>query len=128
VPFQQMLIVATNLEPDRVMDPAFLRRMGYRVHLETPSAARYREIFEKYAARWRVQVPAGLVDHLLARYRVERREARGCEPRDLINRVQDICQLRRQPLELNVELLDLAWTSYFGTKRCANLSPMIARL
>jgi hypothetical protein len=117
VPFQQMLLVATNLDPERVMDPAFLRRMGYRVHLATPGPERYREIFEKYAARWRAEVPAGLVDRLLERYRHEGRELRGCEPRDLIGRVQDICQLRRQPLELNDEFLDLAWTSYFGTKR-----------
>jgi hypothetical protein len=31
--------------------------------------------------------------------------------------VQDICRLRQQPMELNDEVLDLAWTSYFGTKR-----------
>jgi predicted ATPase with chaperone activity len=117
VPFQQMLLVATNLEPERVMDPAFLRRMGYRVHLATPGPERYREIFEKYAARWHAEVPSGLVDRLLERYRSEGRELRGCEPRDLIGRAQDICQLRRTPLELNDELLDLAWTSYFGTKR-----------
>ena len=53
VPFQQMLIVATNLDPERVMDPAFLRRMGYRVHLSTPGPERYQEIFHKYASRWR---------------------------------------------------------------------------
>jgi hypothetical protein len=117
VPFQQMLLVATNLDPERVMDPAFLRRMGYRVHLATPGPERYREIFEKYAARWHAEVQPGLVDRLLERYRQEGRELRGCEPRDLIGRVQDICQLRRQPLELNDEFLDLAWTSYFGTKR-----------
>jgi predicted ATPase with chaperone activity len=117
VPFQQMLIVATNLDPDKVMDPAFLRRMGYRIHVVTPSPERYREIFDGYAARCKVEVPSGLVDRLLERYRKEGRELRGCEPRDLISRTRDICRLRRQPMELNDELLDLAWCSYFGTKR-----------
>jgi hypothetical protein len=42
VPFQQMLIVAPNLDPERDMEPAFLRRMGYRVHMVGPGAARYR--------------------------------------------------------------------------------------
>ena len=117
VPFQQMLIVATNLAPERVMDPAFLRRMGYRVHLASPDGARYGEIFQKYAARWRAEVPDGLLDHILARYQKEGRELRGCEPRDLINRVQDICQLWRRPMEIKSEFIDLAWTSYFGTKK-----------
>lgn len=119
VPFQQMLIVATNLDPDEVMDPAFLRRMGYRVHMAAPGPQRYRGIFEKYAGRWRVDVPPGLMERLLERYHIEGREMRGCEPRDLLGRIQDICQLRRQPMELNDELLDLAWTSYFGAKRPA---------
>ena len=57
------------------------------------------------------------MDRLLERYGSEGRELRGCEPRDLIGRVQDVCQLRRLPMELNDELLDLAWTSYFGTKK-----------
>jgi predicted ATPase with chaperone activity len=117
VPFQQMLIVATNLDPEKVMDPAFLRRMGYRVHMARPSLQRYREIFEMYAQRWRAEIPPGLIDRLLERYRLEGRELRGCEPRDLIGRVQDICQLRRQPMELTEEFVDLAWASYFGTRQ-----------
>jgi hypothetical protein len=123
IPFQQMLIVITNLDPERSIDPAFLRRMGYRVHLASPGPDSYREIFEKYAARWRTNVPKGLVEHILDRYRREGRELRGCEPRDLIGRVQDICQLRRQPLELNVKLVDLAWVSYFGSQPSLSGSP-----
>jgi hypothetical protein len=91
--------------------------MGYRIHVATPSPERYREIFEAYAGRSQVAVPPGLVDRLLERYRRENRELRGCEPRDLISRTRDLCRLRRQPMELNDELLDLAWCSYFGTKR-----------
>jgi hypothetical protein len=117
VPFQQMLIVATNLDPEKVMDQAFLRRMGYRAHLARPCPLRYREIFKKCAARWNVDIPPGLVERLLQRYRDEGRELRGCEPRDLIGRVQDICQLRRQPMELNDQLIDLAWVSYFGNSQ-----------
>src|SRR2546428_9832365 len=110
-----MLIVATNLDPDKVMDPAFLRRMGYRVQLTAPSLQRYRQIFEGYASHCRVSVPAGLTEHLMGRYRVEGRPLRSCEPRDLIGRVRDICQLRREPMRLNEDLIDLAWNSYFGT-------------
>jgi predicted ATPase with chaperone activity len=118
MPFQQMLIVATNLDPDRVMDPAFMRRMGYRIHLETPTQQRFREIFHRYAEQWRVSAPEQVIEALLERYRHEGRDLRGCEPRDLIGRVQDICRLRRQPLELSDELLDLAWASYFGARSC----------
>ena len=45
VPFQMMLIVATNLETSEVSDGAFLRRMGYRIHMENPSEEDYRTVF-----------------------------------------------------------------------------------
>ncbi len=114
VPFSQLLIVCTNLDPDAVMDPAFLRRMGYRLLLDDPSPEAYAEIFTRYAARCSLDVPAGLLAALLERYNITRRRLRSCEPRDLIERVRDICRYRDRPLELNEELLALAWKSYFG--------------
>jgi hypothetical protein len=117
LPFQQMLIVATNLDPVQVTDPAFLRRMGYRLHLAAPSAGQYQDIFRRLAAARRAAVPDGLLDRLVERYEAEGRELRGCEPRDLLGRVSDICRLRERPLEVTEETLDLAWSSYFGTRR-----------
>ena len=76
VPFLLMLIVATNLEVDGVTDPAFLRRMGYRMHLDKPSTKDYVQIFERYAARCEVAVPPGLLKGLLKRYEVEKRKLR----------------------------------------------------
>src|SRR5262249_55269922 len=84
VPFRLMLIISTNLRPEDVTDPAFLRRMGYRMELEGPTPELYTVIFDRYAALKGLPVPAGLVPRLLERYRQEQRELRCCEPRDLI--------------------------------------------
>jgi predicted ATPase with chaperone activity len=116
VPFLQMLIIATNLDPAHVTDPAFLRRMGYRLCLEAPSPERYRAIFERYASRLDLANQPGMVQRLLERYASEGRELRGCEPRDLIERARDICRFTDRPLELNDDVMALAWTGYFGTK------------
>jgi hypothetical protein len=117
VPFQQMLVVATNLDPEKVVDPAFLRRMGYRVHVAAPDAEQYKEIFQRFAQRSEIDIPDGMIDRLLRRYELEHRPLRGSEPRDLIARARDICQLRLQPLALSDEVMDLAWGSYFGVKK-----------
>jgi len=118
VPFRQMLVVATNLDPNRVMDPAFLRRMGYRIELQSPTVDRYKEIFARYAKEIHgVSPPQGMIDRLMERYVRENRELRSCEPRDLIERMADICKLHRQPMDINDEFLDLAWCGYFGMKR-----------
>jgi predicted ATPase with chaperone activity len=114
VPFRLMLIVATNLAVSDVADPAFLRRMGYRVHIKTPDAQAYGQIFHRYAQKVGAHVPSGLIDKLLHRYSIEGRELRGSEPRDLIERAREVCQLRQQPLTLSEEVLDTAWLAYFG--------------
>jgi len=116
IPFLQSLIIATNLDPAAVTDPAFLRRMGYRLCLGQPTPDRYSQIFERYANGQGMSIPPGLVERLLGRYAAEGRELRGCEPRDLIERARDICRFTGRPLELDDGVMTLAWTGYFGTK------------
>jgi hypothetical protein len=114
IPFLQLLIIATNLDPERVTDAAFLRRMGYRLQLEAPSPEHYRRIFERYAASHDIPLPPGLLERLLERYASEHRDLRGCEPRDLIERARDICRFTGRALELDDDVMALAWSGYFG--------------
>jgi len=114
VPFEQLVVFSTNLEPSRLVDEAFLRRMGYRVRIEPPNENTYRLIFERYADTAGVIYEPDLLDHLLQKYTAERRIRKACEPRDLINRLLDICQFKGLPPILNEELLDLSWNNYFG--------------
>ncbi len=114
VPLRHVLIIATNLSPDAVTDPAFLRRMGYRVYLGAPTPEQYTRIFQLYAKGQGVAIAPELIDRLLERYRAQNREPRACEPRDLIERARDICRFHGRPLELTSEVLDLAWIGYFG--------------
>lgn len=114
LPFKLMLVVATNLAVSDVADPAFLRRMGYRLFLDKPGPQAYRNIFQRYAAAESLQIPEGMLDRLLARYAAEGRDLRAAEPRDLVERARDICRLRKQDFTLSDEVMDLAWTGYFG--------------
>jgi hypothetical protein len=114
VPFLQFLIIATNLDLEAVTDPAFLRRMGYRIYLGEPTPKRYTEIFERYAKAQKMPVKPGLVAGLVERYRAEKRELRCCEPRDLIERALDICRYTGRPRVLDDEVMYLAWDGYFG--------------
>jgi hypothetical protein len=119
VPLRHLLIIATNLSLETVTDPAFLRRMGYRLYLEGPTPEMYARIFHAYAARQGAAVPPGVLDGLLARYASEGRELRACEPRDLIERARDICRFHGRPLDLSPQVLDLAWAGYFGATPAA---------
>jgi predicted ATPase with chaperone activity len=112
IPFQLLLILATNLS--KSADPAFLRRIGYRIHMDKPDEERYAEIFRRCAENLGVPVENPLIAMLLERYKQESRELRSCEPRDLLERCRDICRLRQQRFALSQELLDEAWRAYFG--------------
>jgi len=114
VPFRPMLIISTNLDPDKVMDPAFLRRMGYKIHMGNPTAEQFEEIFRRYAKLEEITVPQGLISSLLGRYAAENRPLRGCEARDLIERAKDICNYREHPVQLTEDIMSLAWRGYFG--------------
>jgi hypothetical protein len=114
VPLRHVLIIATNLSPDVVTDPAFLRRMGYRVFLGPPTPEQYSRIFQMCAQGQGITVAPEVIERLLERYRAQNREPRACEPRDLIERARDICRFHGRPLELSSKVLDLAWIGYFG--------------
>ncbi len=75
VPLRHVLIIATNLSLETVTDPAFLRRMGYRVYLGAPTPEQYAKIFQSYAQRQGAAAPAELLEQILARYRAQDRGA-----------------------------------------------------
>jgi hypothetical protein len=52
---------------------------------------------------------------LLGWYGQQERPMSACEPRDLIARCLDICRYEERPAALTPELLELAWTNYFGS-------------
>ena len=114
LPFEQLVVFSTNLDEDRLVDEAFLRRLGYRARIDPPSTADYVEIFKRAAAKHKIAMDQPSLSHLLAKYTEECRAPKSCEPRDLLNRVRDICQFRGLGLHLTPELIDLAWNNYFG--------------
>jgi hypothetical protein len=115
VPFEQLVVFSTNLDENDLADQAFLRRMGYRARVEPPTPGAYSEIFKRQAYTRGIRYEQPVLDHVLNKYRVERRQMKGCEPRDLLDRSTDICLFEGQPLELTPKVLDIAWANYFGT-------------
>jgi hypothetical protein len=115
VPFEQLVVFSTNLDEKEFIDEAFLRRMGYRARLELPTPGAYGEIFRRAAASRGLTVDHASVSYLLHKYGEEGRPMKCCEPRDLLNRISDICSFEGRPLQLSPALIDTAWGNYFGT-------------
>jgi len=115
VPFDQLIIFSTNLEPRELVDEAFLRRVPYKIEVHDPGEAEFRELLRKMAEKLGFQYDAATVDYLLdEHYRKPGRPFRYCQPRDLLLQVRNYCAYRNQPLQFTPEYVDLAVENYFA--------------
>src|SRR6185369_15394901 len=65
VPFEQLIIFSTNLEPSDLADDAFLRRIPFKVLVGHPSPHEYHLLFQLFAKKLQVDCPPELVDYLV---------------------------------------------------------------
>ena len=114
VPFESLLIFATNLDPSDLVEEAFLRRIHYKVRADSPSRLQYEEIFRRCAKLRGVPYRAEAVAQVYRDFYDARGIApRGCHPRDLIDHVCDIARFHGVEATLSSDLIDRACRSYF---------------
>jgi len=114
VPFDELLIFSTNLDPKDLMDDAFLRRIRYKIHIQPPSIEEFREIFKRTCAQRKIEYNESALAYIYNEYYVKMNlQMRSCHPRDLMDQLMDIARyLNVRPI-LAKELIDLACKSYF---------------
>ena len=114
VPFDVMVVFATNLEPRSLADEAFLRRIPHKILAKNPSLEQFSKIFEMNCKRHGVPFDLTLVHHLNQKYYIGRKiDMRACHPRDLTDQMANLCRYHRRPTELTTDLLDEACKTYF---------------
>lgn len=114
IPFDQLVIFSTNIEPRKLVDEAFLRRIRYKIKIDHPSLEEYEQIFragcEVAGLAFDDKVFDHLIDHYYRRLDVS---LNACHPRDIIDHVIDVARYRGQPPLLTREAVASAWESYF---------------
>lgn len=113
VPFDQLIIFSTNLEPHRLVDEAFLRRIRYKVQVPNPTEDEFREIFARVCAERGVPYEPAAVAQVIAYVQQHGLELRCCQPRDLVEQIIDIATFTDAAPRLTPELVRLACASYF---------------
>lgn len=114
VPFNQMIVFATNLEPRQLVDEAFLRRIPYKIEIRDPSEDEFRRLCRQAAETYAIDYHPAVIDHLIeTHYRTARRPFRFCHPRDLFLQVRNHCNFRECKLELTTQAIDAAVANYF---------------
>lgn len=115
VPFDQLILFSTNLEPKQLVDEAFLRRIPYKIQAADPTEAMFRQMFEIFAPKLGFDgVNQAALDYLIDRhYKQVNRPFRCCQPRDLLLQVRNYCMYNDLPLQLRPDYFDFAAGNYF---------------
>lgn len=114
VPFEQLIIFSTNLEPKDLADDAFLRRIQYKIEIGDPSLEEFRRLFELSCQSFGCPYQSQAVDYLVqTHYRPHGRPLRRCQPRDLLAQIANYCVFNGTPIQLSPQLLDRVVKSYF---------------
>jgi predicted ATPase with chaperone activity len=114
VPFDCILIFATNLNPRNLLDEAFLRRIQFKVEVKSPDREAFEKIFMMNCEESGIGFRQGAVDLLFREfYDAHGIRPRGCHPRDIIHHISSISTFEGIPPSLDPTLLHRAAESYF---------------
>ncbi len=114
VPFEQLIIFSTNLEPADLVDDAFMRRIPYKVEIADPCSEEFQYLFEIYCKKFDCEYRPDVVNYLIqTHYIATGRRMRRCHPRDLLSQIRNFCVYNELPLEIRKEYFDRVVKSYF---------------
>jgi hypothetical protein len=114
LPFDVLIVFATNLNPASLADEAFMRRIPYKIAVNDPTMEQFVKIFELNCTRRNLPFHQVMVAYLQRRhYGPLSRPLRSCHPRDLLDQVTALCRYRGVEPVITRELLDAACASYF---------------
>jgi DNA-binding PadR family transcriptional regulator len=115
VPFDQLIVFSTNLEPRDLVDEAFLRRIPYKIEIADPDESEFRRLFEIVAPVVGVEYDREAVDYLIkTHYQQVNRPFRCCQPRDLLHQIYSYCHYIHEPAKMTPGYFDYAVENYFS--------------
>ncbi len=121
VPFDELIIFSTNLDPADLVDDAFLRRIPYKIHVNDPSEEAFKTIFKVMAKKYDIEYDEVAVDYLIKNHYEGKRPFRGCQPRDILDQIANTSAYLGEPPTMTTEKLDMACSNYFAAM--GNLTP-----
>jgi hypothetical protein len=109
IPFEELIIFSTNLEPEDLMDPAFLRRLPYKIEVGGPSLELFKRIFAKECTRQGMLPLDNLIDFVVHKITKEKGlELAAYQPRFIVDQVAATCRFMGQPPHFEPRFIDYA--------------------
>jgi predicted ATPase with chaperone activity len=115
IPFDLVLVFATNLKPADISDGAFLRRLGHKIKVGHLPETCFRRMFEVACEQQGLAFDPAAYQRLIERgHRRDHKPMLACQPRDLLHLLGCRATYLGLPASLTPELLDWAWSAYYG--------------
>lgn len=109
IPFEELVIFSTNLEPEDLMDPAFLRRLPYKIEVGAPSKENYKRIFESECKKQAVEMTDEIFETIVHKITVEKGlEFAAYHPRFIVDQVIASCRFMREAPHFEPRFIDYA--------------------
>jgi energy-coupling factor transporter ATP-binding protein EcfA2 len=115
LPFEELVVFSTNLDPSELVDEAFLRRIRHKIKVDNPTAEEFQQIFRMMCqVRGIDYTPEGF-SHLVREWYVKpRREFKNSHPRDILDQLLDIAKYKRLRPVATPDMIDRACSAYFA--------------
>jgi predicted ATPase with chaperone activity len=114
IPFEMLVVFATNMDPAELADEAFLRRIQTKIRIGSVSDQNFREIFRRVASEHATPPDTDTVNELIAVIRDKfKHELRACYPRDIVNQIAWAARYEDRPPVLDRDSLLAAAEAYF---------------
>ena len=109
IPFEELVIFSTNLEPEDLMDPAFLRRLPYKIEVAGPTVDLYKRIFDKECARQKMTLPDDAFEAIVQRLIYEKGlELANYQPRFIVDQVVATCRFMGEQSHFEPRFIEYA--------------------
>ncbi len=114
IPFDLFVIFATNLDPSKLMDKAFLRRIQTKIKVDFVTPEEFREIFRRICQESNLKYEGAVVDDLIQIISLEHKESlRACYPGDIVQQILSRARYLQEEPRLDREAVVQACRNYF---------------
>ena len=117
IPFDMMVVFATNMDPSELVDAAFLRRIQTKIKVGAVTEEQFHEIFRRVAQEKGLQADETMLHELVNVIHGLKEELKPCYPRDLVNQICWAAQYEDRKPQLDWPALRLAVEAYFLPQR-----------
>ncbi|MGF1611025.1 MAG: hypothetical protein ACFCUQ_16595 [Kiloniellales bacterium] len=106
IPFDELVIFSTNLAPGDLMDPAFLRRIPYKLKTRGPNDKDFRKIFDMVSKNANLSPNDDVFDMVVEELRERRGVELACyQPKFIADQVVSACKYRGDAPKYSRELV-----------------------